>query len=1269
MIAIGLEGSANKIGVGVISHPGPNQPPIILANLRHTYVSPPGEGFLPKDTAIHHRAWVVRLIKQAVRQAGVKIEDIDCICYTKGPGMGAPLQSVALAARTISLLWGKPMVGVNHCVGHIEMGRSITRADNPVVLYVSGGNTQVIAYSAQRYRIFGETLDIAIGNCIDRFARTLMIPNDPFPGYNVEQLAKHGKNLVDLPYGVKGMDASFSGILAAADLLARGLDESLPDEKRLKTEDGQLVTRADMCFSLQETIFAMLVEITERAMAHVGSQQVLVVGGVGSNMRLQQMMGMMARDRGGNVFATDEMFCIDNGIMIAHAGLLEYGTGVETELNDTTCTQRFRTDENEQSSISQASRQVQQLQQKNEALARGLATCQAHIVQLEGRPTTKQYDDIAAAHALARERVDALTTKADALSGTCNHKEAVITAQDCEIAELLQDQEAIITARDCEITEFLHDQERDRSALDTLRGKRRADRKTIDDWSRSIAELEATTHEQSSTIDMLRKDNSCLEAKVHGLSKFITEKDEELARLKLALDAATAMNGNHAALPIGSDAIACNCKANMVKQTSTYRKLSDHFAEKSKLWEDTEENVKRAALIAQAETRNNHANWVQILQKKDAAIAGLETTLDAAMAKGDLAKHTQHAIKTHQALRKKNAALSKDNKDLKTDVQNLLDVNQSNADRLTAYLKKLETLQDERIDAVNQAAQLTDQQTKLTKYASDLQKVIASAAAKVNQEDVSNIAGCVPRATVNGIVAEAIADYYAQAEQLRAQLQQEQETRRHIQAKLDQCDKDLFTYQTEEQDCLAKVAGLERKVQSLKAQEKILEDQIQNCHALVSATHTTSSPHAFEMHRLILTQIHPLQTENRKFIAENHKLLKDVDRFKLEALDTRAKCECRIDNYRAWYKDFEMHYWHVAVVERDSLHDELAYWKKKCGKEHFYCSTASSRLVHDRRLLQFALREDHGLTKSMLPKEYFDPDFLKGCHSAVELALRKLWPDFWQYLEGHAAWVPLTVPLLTGEGEIVMDEATRAASNARLAEFKKELEQLDEKLEEAHRKMFDIDDGSDSNEEEKTDEEDDSDGSKEQIGTPCNTPGSHDTDGTSPPSSKRRSHERGDPNDSTKADGCHPDDGQNPTAIGGEEAREFDELPAFAKTMLARISAHEAENEQLAGYVADEDIDQDAFLAQYGQGITGSQDGNLPNSTEPIQVAAPVEEISIDRLDVNGDDERTLEQRVAEEYVEGGHNTFSEGEYDGFDDGMKKKYREAIVEAVVEGLD
>lgn len=341
MIALGLEGSANKLGVGLILHPQKGGPAQILSNIRHTFVSPPGEGFLPKDTAKHHRSWVIQLVQQALKEAGVAVDDVDCICYTKGPGMGAPLQSVAIAARTLSLLWDKKLVGVNHCVGHIEMGREITGATNPVVLYVSGGNTQVVAYSTQRYRIFGETLDIAVGNCLDRFARTLNISNDPAPGYNIEQLAKKGKVLLDIPYAVKGMDCSFSGILARVDDLAAQMRRG---ELR-DLSSGDIVTPADLCFSLQETVFAMLVEITERAMAHVGSNQVLIVGGVGCNERVQEMMGLMAKDRGGSVYATDERFCIDNGIMIAHAGLLAWRTGFSTALDDSTCTQRFRTDD------------------------------------------------------------------------------------------------------------------------------------------------------------------------------------------------------------------------------------------------------------------------------------------------------------------------------------------------------------------------------------------------------------------------------------------------------------------------------------------------------------------------------------------------------------------------------------------------------------------------------------------------------------------------------------------------------------------------------------------------------------------------------------------------------------------------------------------------------------------------------------------------------------------------------------------------------------
>ncbi|KAK7954492.1 glycoprotein endopeptidase KAE1 [Apiospora saccharicola] len=325
LYALGCEGSANKLGIGVISHDPETNKTKILSNIRHTFVSPAGDGL----SAQGHGGAPPRALRL----------DLSCICYTRGPGMGAPLTSVAVAARTLSLLWGLDLVGVNHCVGHIEMGRVITGADNPVVLYVSGGNTQVIAYAEQRYRIFGETLDIAVGNCIDRFARTLAIPNDPFPGYNVEQLAKKAffkadgttkrePILLDLPYAVKGMDCSFSGILGAADLLAA----------QMRKQDAILAGGG-------ETVFAMLVEITERAMAHVGSKQVLVVGGVGCNERLQEMMGLMARDRGGSVYATDERFCIDNGIMIGLAGLLAWETGFRTPFEDSTCTQRFRTDE------------------------------------------------------------------------------------------------------------------------------------------------------------------------------------------------------------------------------------------------------------------------------------------------------------------------------------------------------------------------------------------------------------------------------------------------------------------------------------------------------------------------------------------------------------------------------------------------------------------------------------------------------------------------------------------------------------------------------------------------------------------------------------------------------------------------------------------------------------------------------------------------------------------------------------------------------------
>ncbi|KAF7684101.1 putative tRNA N6-adenosine threonylcarbamoyltransferase [Astathelohania contejeani] len=326
MLILGIEGSANKLGIGIIRDKE------IILNERVTYVTPPGTGFMPSLTAMHHLKAILPLLKSSLEKCSIKLCDFDLICYTKGPGMAAPLSICAIVARTIALFYDLPLVPVNHCIGHIEMGRLVTGADNPVVLYVSGGNTQVIAYSNGRYQIFGETLDIAVGNCIDRFCRLVGLSNDPSPGYNVEKMANNGVNYIPLPYVVKGMDVSFSGLLSHIKNFINKRDSI----------NNELIN--DLCYSLQETVFASLVEITERAMSFTDSKEVLIVGGVGCNRRLQAMVGEMAKERGGVLYSTDERFCIDNGAMIAYAGYLMHKSGIRVPISECTVTQRYRTD-------------------------------------------------------------------------------------------------------------------------------------------------------------------------------------------------------------------------------------------------------------------------------------------------------------------------------------------------------------------------------------------------------------------------------------------------------------------------------------------------------------------------------------------------------------------------------------------------------------------------------------------------------------------------------------------------------------------------------------------------------------------------------------------------------------------------------------------------------------------------------------------------------------------------------------------------------------
>ncbi|MCL2607143.1 MAG: bifunctional N(6)-L-threonylcarbamoyladenine synthase/serine/threonine protein kinase [Methanomassiliicoccaceae archaeon] len=320
MITLGIEGTAHTLGIGITD--GECN---VLSNVINMY-KPPEGGLHPREAANHHADIVAETIQKAVSDAGISLKDIGLVAFSKGPGMGPCLRVAATAARALSVKLSIPIVGVNHCVAHVEIGNATTGCNDPVLLYASGGNTQIIAFANGKYRIFGETLDIGIGNMFDKLGRELGIGY--YAGPAIEKLAREGDKLLDLPYSVKGMDMAFSGIMTAAVSLSK---------KGHRLED--------IAHSVQETCFAMLAEVTERAMAHIGKDEVLMGGGVAQNMRLRNMIESMAEDRGAKMFAPQPRLCIDNGAMIAWLGHVMYDSGIRMSMDDTKVDQKFRTDE------------------------------------------------------------------------------------------------------------------------------------------------------------------------------------------------------------------------------------------------------------------------------------------------------------------------------------------------------------------------------------------------------------------------------------------------------------------------------------------------------------------------------------------------------------------------------------------------------------------------------------------------------------------------------------------------------------------------------------------------------------------------------------------------------------------------------------------------------------------------------------------------------------------------------------------------------------
>ncbi|MDP2672930.1 MAG: KEOPS complex N(6)-L-threonylcarbamoyladenine synthase Kae1 [Nanoarchaeota archaeon] len=337
---LGIESTAHTFGIGVVCDGK------ILSNIKSSFTTEKG-GLIPMEVAKHHRENKERIYSEAIEKAGISEDKIDAIAFSQGPGLAPCLLVGIKFAKELSLKLKKPLVPVNHCVAHLEIGR-ITGAKNPVMLYASGANTQVIAYASGKYRVFGETLDIGVGNFIDTFARyagigfpggpaieklalsSEMIPS-AYPEKSSKKIFTKG-NLIELPYTIKGMDVAFSGILT-------NLKQKLDSGKH---------SVEDLAYSLQEFVFAMLVETAERALAHTGKNELLLGGGVACNSRLQEMCRIMCAERGAKFFCPEKSLLVDNGAMIAYTGEILFKKGIKfsnEELNKIDILPRQRTDE------------------------------------------------------------------------------------------------------------------------------------------------------------------------------------------------------------------------------------------------------------------------------------------------------------------------------------------------------------------------------------------------------------------------------------------------------------------------------------------------------------------------------------------------------------------------------------------------------------------------------------------------------------------------------------------------------------------------------------------------------------------------------------------------------------------------------------------------------------------------------------------------------------------------------------------------------------
>ena len=321
MLGLGIESTAHTFSCAIIEKKGKKGK--ILSDIRKIFRPEAGQGIHPREASRHHIENSSHVLTECLKDAGVSIQNLDIISYAAGPGLGPCLRVGAVVARSLSSFYKIPIYPVNHAIGHIELGKLLTGANNPLVLLVSGGHTMILSFLNQQWRVFGETLDITLGQLLDQFGRSLGFASPC--GKNIEELASTSSNYVTLPYSVKGNDVSFSGLLSA-------------------TKSVSQKSKIDACYSLQETAFAMISETVERALSFTSKKELMIVGGVAANKRLSAMLKDVCKRHGCKFFVVPLQYAGDCGSQICWTGILESQVKKGVSLKDTFVTQSWRLD-------------------------------------------------------------------------------------------------------------------------------------------------------------------------------------------------------------------------------------------------------------------------------------------------------------------------------------------------------------------------------------------------------------------------------------------------------------------------------------------------------------------------------------------------------------------------------------------------------------------------------------------------------------------------------------------------------------------------------------------------------------------------------------------------------------------------------------------------------------------------------------------------------------------------------------------------------------